>query len=276
MSQPLPPWTEPPPPMPGAAGVRALSNNGQARSGIPTRPDLERPRSTWRWWEALLVYVGSLIVGGIVSAPILFVVHPEATAEMATLIASAVVELVVIYLWLRRFHPEWRGAIGIPKGPRITREWLGGVWRGALLFLAITYPVGLALTFLFTVLTGRSIDTPDQLPAGLDLTGKCLAAIYAVGVAPVVEETVFRGCVFRSLRDRHGFWPAALASAAAFGLVHYVPAPFVDSLLLMVAMVFTGIGLAYIYDRRGTIVASIGAHMTFNAIAIVLIFLLGR
>jgi membrane protease YdiL (CAAX protease family) len=261
--------------MPGTAGAGPLSN-GHTRAGIPSRPDLPRPRSTWRWWHALLVYVGALIIGGIVSAPILLLVHPQATAEMATLIASAAVELVILFLWFRRFHPGWRGCIGIPQRSRIAREWLGGVWRGALLFLAITYPVGLALTFLFTALTGRSITTPEQLPPGLDIAGKCLAAIYAVGVAPIVEETVFRGAVFRSLRDRHGFWPAALVSAVAFGLVHYVPAPFVDSLLLMVAMVFTGIGLAYIYDRRGNIVASIGAHMTFNAIAIVLIFALGR
>ena len=55
--------------------------------------------------------------------------------------------------------------------------------------------------------------------------------------------------------------------------VHYVPGPFDESLLLMIAMIFTGVGLAYIYERRGNIVAPIGAHMTFNAIAIVLIFL---
>lgn len=275
MSQPLPPWTEPPPPMPGAP-AGSPSTNGRGRLRVPGRPDVERPLSTWRWWEALLVYVAALVVGGVVSAPSLLLVRPEATAEMVALVVSGVVELGLVYLWLRRFHPGWRGAIGIPGRARTASEWGSGAWRGALLFLVITYPVGFTLTLLFSALSGTAITTPDQLPAGLDAAGKVLAAVYAIGIAPVVEETVFRGCVFRSLRDRHGFAGAALGSAVAFGLVHYVPAPFVDSLLLMTAMVFTGLGLAYIYDRRGNIVASIGAHMAFNAIAIVLIFVLGR
>lgn len=260
----------------GGSSVGGPSTNGRARLRIPERPDVQRPSSTWRWWEALLVYIGSLIVGGIVSAPFVLIVRPEATAEMVALAVSGAVELGLIYVWLRRFHPGWRAAIGIPSRSRLAPAWASGAWRGALLFAIITYPVGFALTFLFSALSGASITTPDQLPAGLDAGGKVLAAVYAVGIAPVVEETVFRGCIFRSLRDRHGFRVAALASAVAFGLVHYVPAPFVDSLLLMTAMVFTGVGLAYIYDRRGTIVASIGAHMAFNAIAIVLIFALGR
>ena len=36
-------------------------------------------------------------------------------------------------------------------------------------------------------------------------------------------------------------------------------------------MVFTGIGLAWIYERRGTIVASMAAHMAFNVVGLVVI-----
>jgi membrane protease YdiL (CAAX protease family) len=54
--------------------------------------------------------------------------------------------------------------------------------------------------------------------------------------------------------------------------VHYVPAPIAESLLLMTAMIFTGLGLAWIYERRGTIVAPIAAHVTFNAVVITVIF----
>jgi membrane protease YdiL (CAAX protease family) len=41
-------------------------------------------------------------------------------------------------------------------------------------------------------------------------------------------------------------------------------------------MVFTGIGLAWIYERRGTIVASMAAHMAFNVIGVVTILALIR
>ena len=36
-------------------------------------------------------------------------------------------------------------------------------------------------------------------------------------------------------------------------------------------MVFTGLGLAWIYERRGTVVASMAAHMAFNVVGLVLI-----
>jgi membrane protease YdiL (CAAX protease family) len=36
-------------------------------------------------------------------------------------------------------------------------------------------------------------------------------------------------------------------------------------------MVGTGLGLAWVYERRGTIVASIAAHIAFNVIGVVAI-----
>lgn len=262
--------------MPGAplpdASTNGASRRPLPRRPLPRRPDVDRPVATWRWWEALLVYVGAVLLSGFAAIPFLQM-RPTGTAQMAALTVTGVVELSLILLWLRRFHPGWREAIGIPSRPRLLPEAWAGVLRGIVLFIVITYPIGIALTYLFRVVTGHSITAPEQLPENLDGLGRSLAVLYAVFVAPVTEETFFRGCLYRSLRDRYGFRVGAIASAFAFGLVHYVPGPFGESLLLMTAMVFTGVGLAYIYERRGNIVASIGAHMTFNAIAIVLIFL---
>ena len=70
------------------------------------------------------------------------------------------------------------------------------------------------------------------------------------------------------------FGAGALASGLAFGLVHYVPAPFVDSLLLMSTMVFTGFALAFFYEWRGNIVASMIAHAAFNSIGLMLIYVI--
>jgi membrane protease YdiL (CAAX protease family) len=36
-------------------------------------------------------------------------------------------------------------------------------------------------------------------------------------------------------------------------------------------MTFTGVSLAWIYERRGNLVSNIAAHMTFNAIGMFLI-----
>jgi len=93
-------------------------------------------------------------------------------------------------------------------------------------------------------------------------------------IAPIHEELFFRGILFRSLADRYGFVIGAVGSGLAFGLIHYVPAAWYDSVLLMGVMVVTGVALSWFYDRRGNIVASIVAHATFNVIGLTLIFAL--
>ena len=74
-----------------------------------------------------------------------------------------------------------------------------------------------------------------------------------------------------ALAERRGSVGAA-GSAFAFGLIHFTPGNAADAALLMIAMFFTGLGLCYIYERRGTLVAPIAAHITFNVVGIVLIF----
>lgn len=256
--------------MPGAPRVDPRSD-GRGRI-VPRRPDLERPLAGWRWWEAILVYLAAVLVGGFIAIPILQAVRPPRNGELAANLAIGLVELGVILLWLRRLHPEWRDAMGLPTRDRLLPEFAAGALRGVVLVLLITFPIGIGLSLLFALITGREIAPPEQLPAVLDGTGVALALIYAVIVAPLAEELFFRGCLFRSLRDRHGFRPAAAWSSLTFGLVHYVPAPIAESLLLMTAMIFTGLGLAWIYERRGTIVAPIAAHVTFNAVVITVIF----
>jgi membrane protease YdiL (CAAX protease family) len=137
-----------------------------------------------------------------------------------------------------------------------------------ILYPTIAIGVGLLLELLFDLFSSTPVQAPAQLPEGLSRGGEVLSVVLAVFVAPVVEELFFRGVVFRSVRDRYGFAVGAIVSAIVFGLVHYVPSPWRDAALLQSAMVFTGLALAWIYERRGTILAPIAAHMAFNTIGI--------
>jgi membrane protease YdiL (CAAX protease family) len=84
--------------------------------------------------------------------------------------------------------------------------------------------------------------------------------------APLGEETLFRGFLYQGLRTRLSVWPAALASGLIFGLVHgywqLIPALFV-----------VGAGLALVYERRDSLLASMTAHATFNLFGFLLIVL---
>lgn len=249
---------------------------------VPPRPDVlhplpaepsgeERPRATWRWYEALAVYVLGLFVGGFVALPVFRSIASEDLANVLSSMLVSVVILGVLLGWLTRFHPTWRRVIRLPA--RWWPELRVGVGFGLLLYPAIVFVVGVALTALLRSISGHAVTTPEQVGTKLSWVGIGITMSYALVIAPVGEELFFRGIFFRSIADRHGFAAGAVASGVAFGLVHYVPAPWQDSVLLMATMVVTGVGLAWLYDRRGNLLANMAAHATFNAIGLALIFL---
>jgi membrane protease YdiL (CAAX protease family) len=241
---------------------------------VPPRPDRPvetvRPRSSWRWWEAVGVYLGALFIGSLVTLPIFVAVHPKSLANLVASAVIAVVNIAVLLFWLSRRHPGWVGAIGIPS--RLLPEIGAGVAFGAILYPGVAFGIGVVIDLILHEISGRTVSTPDQIPSHLAPFGVGVTIVYAVVIAPIHEELFFRGILFRSLRDRYGFGVGGWASGVAFGLVHYIPGPFLDSLLLMSIMVFTGFALAYLYERRGNIVAPMVAHATFNTIGLVAIW----
>ena len=82
----------------------------------------------------------------------------------------------------------------------------------------------------------------------------------ALIAAPLFEEFIFRGLIFGGLRRSFGLWPAALASAAVFAIVH--PA-------ISIAPVFVlGLCAALVYERTRSLLAPMLAHAVYNAVAI--------
>ena len=92
-------------------------------------------------------------------------------------------------------------------------------------------------------------------------------------VAPLGEELFFRGFLYKGLRRRFSMWPAAVISATAFGAAHFAG---VDFLILIPALVVVGIGLALVYEKRQSLLASMSAHATFNLIGFLMIALSRR
>ncbi|MGQ0552885.1 MAG: lysostaphin resistance A-like protein [Planctomycetota bacterium] len=82
----------------------------------------------------------------------------------------------------------------------------------------------------------------------------------AVIAAPLFEEFIFRGLIFGGLRRSQGLWPAALASAAIFAIVH----PPVSVLPVFVM----GFCAALAYERTGALLAPMIAHAVYNLIVI--------
>jgi membrane protease YdiL (CAAX protease family) len=101
-------------------------------------------------------------------------------------------------------------------------------------------------------------------PAGVAVT-----VLGAVLFAPVFEELIFRGLLYGSLRARFNWPVAAVASALVFGLAHgYGPAGFASVLA-------SGLLWAYLYERTGSLLPGMIAHVVNNAaVAVTLVALL--
>lgn len=245
---------------------------------VPPRPDLPvtgvseppRPRSTWRWWEAIVVYLFATLVSSALTLPILALISHEGTATLVASAAIAVIDVAILILWLNRFHAGWRDAIGWPTDP--WPEVRSGFLSGLLLYPVIVFVVGVAVALLLQAISGEPVEAPEQIPSSMPVYGVIVSIVYATVIAPIHEELFFRGILHRTLADRHGFVVGGLGSGVAFGLIHYIPGPWHDAVLLMTVMVATGFALARIYERRGNLLAPIIAHTTFNAIGLALIY----
>lgn len=91
------------------------------------------------------------------------------------------------------------------------------------------------------------------------MTGQPVWLLFlTVGLlAPAAEELIFRGLVFRRMKDFMNPWAAIILSALLFGIYHGNMIQFLYASLM-------GILLAVIYHRTGTLWTSILAHVVAN------------
>jgi membrane protease YdiL (CAAX protease family) len=89
--------------------------------------------------------------------------------------------------------------------------------------------------------------------------------LYGGFLVPLTEELLFRGLVFRWLRQRLDFWPAAFVSAAVFGIAHGSADKAVIAGLL-------GLPLAWLFEKSRSLAPAILLHQTYNSLALLLTF----
>ena len=86
--------------------------------------------------------------------------------------------------------------------------------------------------------------------------------------APLVEELLFRGIVYKRLRTIMNITPAMIISAALFGLVHGNMVQFVYAFLI-------GLIFAFVYEKFKTIWAPIILHASANLLSVIITALSG-
>lgn len=96
-----------------------------------------------------------------------------------------------------------------------------------------------------------------------------LLVIFAVVLAPIVEELIFRACIYRFLKGQMSILLAQLCSAALFAVVH-------ANLLSFAPLLLMGILLARNYERSGNLLIPILFHAFFNAFSLIMLLIISQ
>jgi membrane protease YdiL (CAAX protease family) len=140
-------------------------------------------------------------------------------------------------------------------------SWRGSLWTALAALLGAYLVLGI-YTGAVQALGLEGALPQEQVPevAFREPPLTALTAITVLALAPIAEETFFRGFVFGGLRGRWGVVLAALASGLLFSAVHFQP---------QVVVPFAGIGIVFAltYAYCGSIVPGVLAHLAFNGIS---------
>ncbi len=128
--------------------------------------------------------------------------------------------------------------------------------KGYIVLTALSAAVGLNILIQLTPLIRWF---PSIIEVNEDLSGSSLilSLLYSAVVAPAVEEVLFRGLMFRRMREYMSFLPAAFLSSLLFGLMHGNMVQFIYAAII-------GLLLAFIYEHYGNLRAVVLFHAIGN------------
>lgn len=215
-----------------------------------------------------------------VSASLLFFEAPaegEASLKLTPWLAVFAVLLLqvpmlAVFYAARRFYPGLYASrlnnadlsifVSFKKALPLFLMLLPGVWIAALVWTKVLS--GFEGFGLIEDLEQQALVTLFQ--GGGDPVAIGLLVIAAVVLAPIVEELIFRGCLYRFLKSQTTLLPAQIASGILFSIIHW-------NLLSFLPLVLVGIFLARVYEKTGSILVAIWFHAFFNAFSLGMLFI---
>ena len=173
---------------------------------------------------------------------------------------------ILILIFLKFHEVNWRDAFGLHNQNLIRSLLL------ALGVLVVILPVVLALQQLSVVALEKIGWAPeDQRAVGLLVNAGSVwmrgyLALFAVVLAPVAEEFIFRGVLFPFIKQLGYPRLAWIGVSLLFALIHLNAPTFVPLFVLALT-------LTWLYQKTDCLLASITVHSLFNAANLVVLFL---
>lgn len=228
-------------------------------------------RATLQFFIYLL---GCLILAALLAPALLATGWIDLEPQRAMGRLAQIFMLLGIWPFLRVLSLADRGSLGYAVSGRVWRRSVGLGWlQGVAILLALV----LALLAL-------DIRIPDPNPWS-GIAGKAAQALIGGLLIGLLEETFFRGALYRAIRRRDGMRSAIVWSALLYALVHFLkPGALPDGMAFdwtgalwmfaqvfgdlfqwsnldsMVALLCVGVFLALVRERTGHIGWCIGLH----------------
>ncbi len=167
--------------------------------------------------------------------------------------------LFLVHRFLKAHELKWGEFLGLSEG---------GLRRSLLIAIAVAIvalPIALGLNELSRVVITQVLGQADMQPTmqALEATQgplqRAVFAFTAIILAPLIEEILFRGILYRT-GQQLGFPRLALfGSSLVFAAIH-------ASLMTLVPLTVLAIIFARLYDHTNRLIAPIVAHSLFNAV----------
>jgi len=188
-------------------------------------------------------------------------------------VATTLVAAYLLYLFCKR-QTDRASILAIWKRPHSHCSIAKDIGYGIITW-AVSFPFVLFASELFDFLIYLFSGPQDYeqvavqyLKMSIGSNILFIIAIFTILVAaPVLEELLFRGFLLNFLRRYFGRVAAIILSSLAFALFHFSFSQSLGNFPLVGSLFTLALFLGYIYERQGSLFASIALHMTFNIIS---------
>lgn len=233
-----------------------------ALGGVSTGP----PQNDWPPWSGFLALIAALVLAA-VGAALIYIPAAVLGANISSKHTPPAFELAGTFVQDIAFVAT--AVLFSQLGGRPVRSWQFGLrptpLRRATGLVVLTL-IGF-LIFNAAWAAALNISTKEklleQLGANETTLLLALSALLTTVVAPIAEETLFRGYIFAALTKWRGWLPAAVLTGVLFGAVHVGSAPAV----YLVPLAVLGFALCALYRATGSLYTCIAAHSLNNSIA---------
>ena len=219
-------------------------------------------------WLLAIIFLGAFVIFGLQR------LFPGTPVEAFNLAITQFFLIAVVLLYVRARHPGSIRRLFGPTRPTVATIFTG-LGAGFIALAVIAFGLGNVLQLIAAALESELPEVQEGFrELATEESAAPLLVFGAVIVGPFAEELFYRGMLFTALRRRLPLWPAMGLSGVLFGLSH-LQTTLEGYLLVLIIIIPLGMFLAWIYERRGSLVVPVLAHATFNLVQIVFLIRTG-